>query len=117
MTDWQIEIGDVLLKYLAANGGKANKDQYPSYLIDAGYNKKEWLQVLELLLYLRLIEKFGQDDYRIRLTAKGVKASVNLKRYLDRPGRIKKLKMFLLIFGALIMLLTFLFSVFFNKNN
>lgn len=110
MTDNQLEIGDALLKYLAANGGEANKDQYPLYLSDTGYNKKEWLSVLELLVNLKLIEKFAEDDYRIMLTAKGWKASKNLKKYLRCEELKEKLKIALPIIAVIVAILTFLFT-------
>ncbi len=82
MNERQIEIGDALLKYLQSKGGSANKDQYPDYLTDSGYGVKEWHQVLELLVELDLISNYEKEDYNIRLTNNGSKASEDLNIYL-----------------------------------
>jgi hypothetical protein len=83
----QIKIGDCLLNYLVENGGKSNKDFYPGYLRSQGFTDSEFHQVIELLKDEKLVEVYGQDEYRLRLTDKGEKsAKIGLEKYFDKKN-------------------------------
>ncbi len=103
-----VQIGECILKFIVENKGEVNKDQYPDHLSASGYNKKEWLPVLDFLVEQKLIEKFSEDDYRIRITSKGRQASSNFNRYLLFKKVIKILKFLIPVIFGLVSLFSFL---------
>jgi hypothetical protein len=81
----QIEIANLILKYLDSVGGKSNRDDYPSMFEKNGIENWDWHPLIQILIEdLELVKYWGDAEYWIMLTPQGNKAASNgIEKYFE----------------------------------
>lgn len=83
MTEQQIKIADDLLKYLAANNGTANLDQWPEHMEGLGHGFQELGRVEQILVDMRLVRKSANNYHIALLEPEGSRAAgMGVAQYL-----------------------------------